>query len=93
MREVKEDHKVLFKNALYDVVECLIKYEVSHTAKTLINHYFNMSESEETLSRAIEAIEKYTQEQIPTPENRTPRLSRLLDELAFRAKRWDAETP
>jgi hypothetical protein len=93
MKETEEDHKALFKSALYDVVEYMIKYELSHTAKTLINHYFNTSDSAVTLNRAIEAIEKYTQEQIPLPQDRPPRLTVLLDELAFRAKKWDAEIP
>ncbi len=87
----KEDAKMMFKEALYDTVEYLIKYELSPTAKSLLNHYFNSSHDESTLTRAIESIEKYTQEPIPAKEERSPRLERLLNQLARRAARWDSE--
>jgi hypothetical protein len=46
---------------------------------------------ESVLDRAIEAIKKYTQEELPPPELRGKKLKASLNRLAYEAKQWDAE--
>lgn len=88
MKEI-EDPRERFREKLFEIVQYLIKYELSPSAQTLINHYFNESRGSSTLTRGIDAIEKYRQDQIPGHDDRPPRLSRMLDELAYWAGRWD----
>ena len=86
----QEDPKVEFKEVMYTVTEYIIEHSVSGSAQKLINNYFNTSRGDTTLDRAIEAIERYTQENIYEVKQ-SPKLKKYLDDLAYWAKKWDAE--
>jgi hypothetical protein len=55
-----------FINTIYRVVEHLIKIELSSRGKKLVIYYFNQSNKPNTAGRAREAVERYTQTEIPT---------------------------
>ncbi len=80
-----------FKEALFETVEVLIQYQLSTSGRKLVQSYFNDADGESTLDRAIEAIKKYTCEELPPPEARGKKLKAALNRLAFEAKQWDAE--
>lgn len=80
-----------FKEALFETVEVLIQYQLSPSGKKLVQSYFNDADGESTLDRAIEAIKKYTQDELPPPELRGKKLKASLNRLAYEANRWDAE--
>lgn len=86
-----DETKENFREAMYAIVQYMTKYELSSTAKSLLNHYFNHSRVARTSMRAFEAIEKYVQDRIPSPDDRPPKLARIIDELEHWADRWDAE--
>ena len=80
-----------FREALFDTVEELIKYQLSSSARELLQSYFNNSKGDSSLEKAVDAIEKYTQDQLPPPEMRGKKLKACLNRLAYEAERWDAE--
>ena len=55
-----------FGNTIYRVVEHLIKIELSSRGKKLVIYYFNQSNKSKAAGKAREAIERYTQIEIPT---------------------------
>ena len=83
--------KQAFKQAFFYVVECLINYELSSSAKTLLVKYFNDSGANNSFNKALEAINTYAPNSIPAPESMSPRLRKLLRNLELSAKAWDAE--
>lgn len=87
----KEDPRERFRETLFSIVQYKVQNELSSSSKTLITHYFNSSTASTTLHRGIEAVEKYIQDTLPGAQDRPPRLTKMLDELAYWAGRWDAE--
>jgi len=86
-----EDNRENFRQAIFDVVENLTKHRLSARGKDLILHYFNDSKQESSLLRAFDAIEKYYPESMPSEEDRSPKLARLVETLQQQAKLWDSE--
>ncbi len=80
-----------FRRSIFDIILYFTKHELSHTAKELILYYFNQSSSGTSYLRAIESIQKYTQEEIPPPEEADLQLTSLLEELSHQANLWDIE--
>jgi len=80
-----------FREALFETVEVLIQYQLSPSGRKLVQNYFNNADGESTLDRAVEAIKKYLQDELPPPEARGKKLKAALNRLAFEAKQWDAE--
>lgn len=83
----KED----FKESIFNVTEFLVKTELSDTAKKLLTHYFNDSGKNDSLHRAVDAIERYIQDNIPSADERSPLLNELLDDMAAESKIFDRE--
>jgi len=79
------------RQALFELVEYISQYELSPTGQKLVTHYFNSSKAADTYDRALEAVERYFPEQMPGPDDRPPRLQRLMDQLKAASKAWDAE--
>ncbi len=79
------------RKALYDVVESLTNYELSHTAKKLLLHYFNGSRQDTTYKRAIEAIITYHPDGADVIRTGEGRVMKLLDILKHQADTWDKE--
>ena len=80
-----------FREALFATVEALIQYQLSNSGRDLIQNYFNNADGESTLDRAVEAIKKYTGDELPPPEIRGKKLKACLNRLALESNRWDAE--
>jgi hypothetical protein len=80
-----------FRKAIFDVVEFFTRYELSDQAKKLILYYFNETRNNSTYLRALSAIQKYTQEEIPGYKDAPPMLQELLDRLTEEAEAWDQE--
>ncbi len=80
-----------FKEALFETVEEIIHYQLSSSGKKLIQNYFNDAKDGAVLDRAVWAIKKYIQDELPPPELRGKKLKACLNRLAFEADRWDAE--
>ena len=87
---MKEDNREAFRKAIFNVVEYLTKYELSHTGQKLIIHYFNDSRESDAFLRAIAAIDKYIPESMPPQGERPEKLMKLLRELKRQAVAWDA---
>lgn len=83
--------KAEFKESIFNVTEYLVKTELSDTARKLLVHYFNDSSGNTSLDRAVNAITRYIQDDIPASEDRSPLLNELLNDLAYEAKIFDAE--
>lgn len=80
------------RKAIFNLVENLSQYELSPTGQKLVLHYFNESKAPDTYERALDAIERYIPEKLPGPDDTSPRLQRLLDELKRESAVWDAES-
>lgn len=80
-----------FKEAFFEAVEEIIKYQLSNSGKELLQSYFNNAKGDTSLEKAVEAIKKYTQDELPPPELRGKKLKACLNRLAFEAGRWDEE--
>lgn len=80
-----------FKEAFFDTVEEIIRYQLSISGKELLQNYFNNASGNTSLDKAVEAIKKYIQDELPPPELRGRKLKACLNRLAYEAKRWDAE--
>ena len=85
------DAKEQFRETLFSIVEYLVESQLTGNGRTLVIHYFNGSRADNTLFRAIEAVKKYTQDDLPPPEEMAPKLKEMLDDLAYWANMWDAE--
>ncbi len=79
------------RKAVINVVEYISKSELSPTSHKLIFHYFNQSKANNSLDKAVDAIERYMQDRIPAQDDRGRILEGLLNELAYEAKMFDAE--
>jgi len=79
------------RQAIFELVEYISQYELSATGQKLVIHYFNSSKAPDTYERAIEAVERYFPEQKPGPDDRSPRLQRIMDKVKAEAKAWDTE--
>ena len=86
---MKETNRENFRRAIFDVVEYLTKYELSHTGQKLVVHYFNDSREETAYLKALAAIEKYFPESMPPAPERSSKLEKLLKELDRQAAAWD----
>ena len=81
--------KSSFRQAIYDVVEYVNHYELSDHAKKLIIHYFNESKANSSRQKAIDAIQKYLQDKLPSASDTPPRLNSLLETMMDEADEWD----
>ncbi|MBN1501285.1 MAG: hypothetical protein JW982_14090 [Spirochaetes bacterium] len=79
------------RKALIDVIEYISKSELSSTSHKLIFHYFNTSKAATSLDKAVDAIERYMQDSIPSKNDRSRILEDLLNQLAYEARMFDAE--
>jgi hypothetical protein len=57
-----------FLNSVFAVTESITKAELTNTSKRLIISYINQSTQLPLIERSIQAIIRYTQTQIPTPD-------------------------
>lgn len=80
-----------FKAALFDAVENLIDYKLSNPGRELIMSYFNDIHGENSLERAVKAMEKYIHDDFPPVEKRSKKLKASLNRLAYEAENWDRE--
>ena len=87
-----EDLRFELRSAVFNVVEYLIKYELSPTAEELILYYFNESHGDTSVECAHEAIEKYVGEPMPKMEDRASKLTSLIDRMEHFAQMWDEES-
>ncbi len=77
---------------IFKAVEQLNMYELSPTGQKLVAHYFNSSSAETTYQRALDAIERYIPERLPSPERpASARIEALLAELKREADNIDSE--
>lgn len=89
------------RTAIFDTIEYVTQMELRVSSKRLILGYFNMSKMENSPLRAREAVERYTQTELPTlgeiqirnRENRMTRLDKLILAMEGEARRFDAEPP
>jgi hypothetical protein len=58
--------KSKYLQAVFDIIECLIKKELLDTGKNLIIYYMEGSDEESFAGRARDAITRYAQLDIPT---------------------------
>ena len=87
----KEDSKEEFKEALFGAIEAVIEHKIGLSAHQLIMSYFNDTEGETTLERAVKTIEKYSQKDFPPLEERSRKLKASLNRLAHAAAEWDKD--
>ena len=80
-----------FKAALFDAVEKLIDYKLSNSGRELVMSYFNDMPGENSLERAVKAMEKYLHDDFPPAEKRSKKLKASLNRLAYEAASWDRE--
>jgi len=80
-----------FKEALFNATEALIDYKVSISGRSLIMTFFNDAKGETVLDRAIEAMKKYSQVDLPPADKRNKKLKNALNRLAFEAGEWERE--
>ena len=80
-----------FKEALFNAVEALIEHKLTISGQSLIMNYFNDERGDTTLERAVEAMLKYAQKEIPPADARNKRLKLALNRLAYEANSWDEE--
>ena len=86
---MQDTNRENFKRAIFDVVEYLTKYELSHTGQKLVIHYFNDSREKTAYLKALAAIKKYFPESMPPEPERSTKLEKLLKELEHQAAAWD----
>ena len=85
--------------AIFDAIEYLTQMELRVSSKRLILGYFNMSRRETSTLRAREAIERYTQTELPSLEeirsrnSNMTRLDKLVISMENEARRFDGEPP
>lgn len=87
----REDYKEEFKEALFGAIEAVIDHKIGLSAHQLIMSYFNDTEGETTLERAVKTIEKYSQKEFPPLEERSRKLKASLNRLAHAAAEWDKD--
>lgn len=87
----KKDNRESLRHAIFSVIENLTKHPLSERGKDLVLNYFNDSKEASSFMRALEAIEKYFPESMPSEDERSPRLQKLLDVLRREASAWDRE--
>jgi len=80
-----------FKSALFDAVENLVQHRLSNPGRELIMSYFNDSDGNSSLERAIKAMERYIHDDFPVKEKRSKKLKASLNRLAYEAEKWDNE--
>jgi len=80
-----------FKQALFDATEALIEHKLTISGKSLIMSYFNDARGDTTLERAVETMNRYSQKDFPSAEQRSKRLKMALNTLAYEAQVWDEE--
>lgn len=85
----KDDYKEEFKEALFGAIEAVIEHKIGLSAHQLIMSYFNDIDGDTTLERAVETIEKYSQKELPPPEERSKKLKASLNRLAHASEQWD----
>ena len=85
----RDDYKEEFKKALFAAIEDVIEHTVSLSGHQLIMSYFNDTDGDSTLDRAVKTIEKYSQKEFPPPEERSKKLKASLNRLAYAAEQWD----
>jgi hypothetical protein len=87
----RDDYKEEFKDALFGAIEAVIEHNIGLSAHQLIMSYFNDTEGDTTLERAVKTIEKYSQKEFPPLEERSRKLKASLNRLAHAAEQWDRE--
>jgi len=80
-----------FRRSLFDVVEHMTPYDLSHHARELLIHYFNRSMAPTSYEKARAAIEGYLQDTIPDRGQRGEKLEALLEKMKRQADAWDRE--
>jgi len=80
-----------FKEALFNATEALIEHRLTISGKSLIMSYFNDAKGDTTLARAVETMNRYSQKDFPSVEQRNKRLKMALNTLAYEAQVWDEE--
>ena len=85
------NYKEEFKEALFSATEAVIEHKIGLSAHQLIMSYFNDTDGDTTLERAVKTIEKYSQKEFPPIEKRSKKLKASLNRLAFAAEKWDSE--
>lgn len=86
-----------FRAALFAVIEHLTKMELRVSSKNLILTYFNGSDQPTSLARARETVERYAQQELPSPAELASReqqgslskLDRLVIAMDEEAVVWD----
>jgi hypothetical protein len=75
-----------FLNAVFAVIEFITKAELTNTSKKLVISYLNQSPHLPLIERARQAIVRYTQTEIPTPDqiHQDPQPSQMLKQLMQR---------
>lgn len=89
-----------FRKALFCVIEKMLDTELRASSQDLILNYFNESAETTSLERARDAVERYTQKELPRPAELSEReragtltkLDRLVLAMNLEAERWD-KTP
>lgn len=85
------ENRMSLREAIFDVIQYLTKHALSNQGQKLIIHYFNDSKEDSSYLKALDAIEKYYPESMPAPEERPPKLEKLLQTLKRRADAWDMD--
>ena len=80
-----------FKAALFDAVENLIDHKLSNSGRELVMSYFNDADGDNSLERAVKAMERYIHDDFPAPDKRSKKLKASLNRLAHEAESWDSE--
>ncbi len=80
-----------FKEALFEAVEAVIDHKMNLSGREVVLNYYNNSKADSSLACAVEAIEQYTQDDLPPLEKRGKKLKACLNRLAYEAKIWDRE--
>lgn len=90
-----------FRTAIFEAIEYITQMELRASSKRLILGYFNMSKRQDSPARAREAVERYTQTELPTldeirkrnEEQSMTRLDRLIIAMENEGRRFDVEPP
>ena len=80
-----------FKDALFDAVENLIEHKLSNPGRELVMSYFNDTDGDTSIERAVKAMERYLHDDFPPADKRSKKLKASLNRLAYEAERWDRE--
>jgi hypothetical protein len=80
-----------FQKSIFNVAEYLTKHPLSDRGKKLLIHYFNQSDKSSSLLKALHAIERYYPGSMPSIEERSPVLIKLIDGMEEEAGLWDNE--